>query len=367
VFDDIAWVTREFHEANPKSQLQPGDILITRVGANAGDVCIVPEGTGELHCSSAVFARPLRRHRKYLELFCRSPLGQQLLRTRIVGSVSERINTRDVESLPVLMPTPPEEAAITNVLAGLDDKVQQNRQINETLESMARAIFKSWFVDFDPVRAKSEGRQPFGINAETAALFPSSFDDSPLGKIPKGWTTPKLDEIVELAYGKALKEENRRQGKVPVYGSNGAVGWHDEAFVKGPGIVVGRKGNPGIVTWAPTDFVPIDTTFYVLLKAPLASFHYAFHSLSLLDLASLGADSAVPGLNRNIAYMSRVLLPRSELIKAFDLLCDPLSLRVHLNDEESRTLAAIRDALLPKLISGEIRIKDAEKMAGERV
>ena len=89
--------------------------------------------------------------------------------------------------------------------------------------------------------------------------------------------------------------------------------------------------------------------------------------MSLLDLASLGADSAVPGLNRNIAYMSRVLLPRSELIKAFDLLCDPLSLRVHLNDEESRTLAAIRDALLPKLISGEIRIKDAEKMAGERV
>jgi type I restriction enzyme S subunit len=99
VLEGMAWVTTEFHEAHPKSQLQAGDVLFTRVGANAGDVCMVPDGLGEMHLSSAVLARPLPEHRKYVELFFRSPLGQRILKARIVGSVSERINTRDVEML----------------------------------------------------------------------------------------------------------------------------------------------------------------------------------------------------------------------------------------------------------------------------
>jgi type I restriction enzyme S subunit len=159
--------------------------------------------------------------------------------------------------------------------------------MNETLEAMARAIFKSWFIDFNPVmdnalragnpipsslaekaarrrellaHAKAKDRA-FGIPTHTAALFPDFFVDSELGPIPAEWNMSTLGELIDLSYGKALKEENRRPGSIPVYGSNGQVGWHDEALARGPGIIVGRKGNPGTVVWVPSDFFAIDTTF----------------------------------------------------------------------------------------------------------
>jgi type I restriction enzyme S subunit len=225
---------------------------------------------------------------------------------------------------------------------------------------MARALFKSWFVDFDPVRAKAEGRDP-GLPQPLADLFPASLVDSELGEIPEGWEVKSIGDLLELAYGKALKSEDRRDGEVPVYGSNGQVGWHDERLAHGPGIVVGRKGNPGIVTWAPTDFFVIDTAFWVVPKGTCRSLRFLFHALRAHDLASLGADSAVPGLNRNLAYMSPQVLPPPPLLEEFDSVTRPLGERVYACTEESRTLAALRDTLLPKLISGELRVKDAER------
>ena len=105
-----------------------------------------------------------------------------------------------------------------------------------------------------------------------------------MGQIPKGWKNATVGEVVEFAYGKALKEDIRQPGPIPVYGSNGQVGWHDVALAKGPGIVIGRKGNPGTVTWAATDFFAIDTTFYIVLKEP-CSLHYLFYALERLRFA----------------------------------------------------------------------------------
>ena len=159
-----------------------------------------------------------------------------------------------------------EQRAIASVLGTLDDKIALNRRTGATLEAMARALFKSWFVDFDPVRAKMEGRGtelPAGI----AELFPDRLASSELGEIPRGWRVAPLGDILELAYGRALKAQDRRHdGAVPVYGSRGEVGRHDEELTRGPGIVVGRKGNPGTVIWVPTNFFAIDTTFYVVPK-----------------------------------------------------------------------------------------------------
>ncbi len=185
--------------------------------------------------------------------------------------------------------------------------------------------------------------------------------DSELGEIPKGWKVQPFDKILDLAYGKALKEADRRPGSVPVFGSNGQVGWHDEKLVEGPGIVVGRKGNPGVVTWAPTDFFAIDTTFYVIPKRECQSLFFLFYALHTHDLASLGADSAVPGLNRNMAYMSRQAVSPPAVLKAFDAQVCPLFKRINNNSEESHTFATLRDTLLPRLISGELRVKNAER------
>jgi type I restriction enzyme S subunit len=258
------------------------------------------------------------------------------------GSVFGNAKKEDLQSLEITWPPAKERHATAHILGTLDDKIELNRQMNQTLEAMAQALFKSWFVDFEPFR--EHGMQ-----------------DSPLGEIPVGWGVQKVGQVLELKYGRGLKEGDRMPGNVPVYGSNGQVGWHNQSLAKGPGIIVGRKGNPGTVTRSPTDFFAIDTTFYVEPTGLIRSMPYLFYALQLLDLPSLGADSAVPGLNRNMAYMSDALVPPPATISSFDRYTEPLMRRVYINDRESRTLSDIRDALLPKLLSGEMRVKDAEK------
>ena len=199
--------------------------------------------------------------------------------------------------------------------------------VNHHLEQMAQAIYKKFFVD----------------NYE-------------IGK----WKECRLGEICEFAYGKGLKENDRRSGLIGVYGSNGLIGWHDELLVKGPGIVVGRKGNPGTVTWVATDFYPIDTAFYVAKKKADTSLYWLFYTLKFLDLPNLSADSAVPGLNRNIAYLSFVLYPPEEIMHEFDELVTPTYEAIHANSIESRSLATLRDTLLPRLMSGELSVTDID-------
>jgi type I restriction enzyme S subunit len=181
--------------------------------------------------------------------------------------------------------------------------------------------------------------------------------DSEVGEIPEGWEIKPLGDLLNLAYGKPLKAENRAQGSVPVYGSNGIIGWHDEKLVNGSGIVVGRKGNPGTVTWVESDFYPIDTTFYVIPKSGIR-LRFLYQALMRHDLTSLGADSAVPGLNRNLAYISKQLVPHTDLCTVFENLTEKLFLTRHNLMRQSSNSTDVRDSLLPKLISGEIRIPE---------
>jgi type I restriction enzyme S subunit len=229
---------------------------------------------------------------------------------------------------------------------------------------MAKALFKSWFVDFDPVRAKAEGRLT-GLSAEISDLFPDSFEDSELGDIPREWSIVQLGDLIELAYGKPLKEEQRNGGIYSVFGSNGVVGSHDDYLVEAPGIVIGRKGNPGTVEWSERNFYPIDTTFFVVNKKTGLGMRFLFYSLKNQNLADLSADSAVPGLNRNHAYLNAQMLPPAKVACAFESYSEVIFTRRAVIADEVLALSATRDALLPKLISGEIRIPDAEKMLEE--
>ena len=307
-----------------------------------------------------------RLNGRYLYYALQSERVTHDLQSRATGTTAQGIRQTELRRVKIPLPTLPEQRAIAHILGTLDDKIELNRRMSETLEAMARALFQSWFVDFDPVRAKMEGRwrkgeSPPGLPAHLYDLFPDSFEESELGEIPRGWRTEKLGDLLELAYGKALKAGHRADGDIPVYGSNGQVGWHSERLAPGPGIIVGRKGNPGVVTWAPTNFFAIDTTFYVIQKDARGSLHFLFHALRDKNLASLGADSAVPGLNRNIVYMSDQLLPPVDLIEVFDQIATSLSNRAHRANAETRALSGLRDTVLPKLISGDLRIMDTEQ------
>ncbi len=272
---------------------------------------------------------------------------------------------------------------IAKTLGSIDSKIDLNRRTNQALEAMAQAIFKSWFVDFDPVKAKiaalAEGRDPLRaamsaisgkVEAEldtlppealeqlaaTAALFPDEMEESELGYIPKGWSAQRVGSVLELVYGKALKAINRQEGNVPVYGSGGITGYHNRPLVPHGSIIVGRKGTVGSLYWEDKPFFPIDTTYYVRpLAAPLT---FCYYAMQTLGLEKMNTDAAVPGLNRENAYRLKLVLPDSSTLQCFDFQMVTLRKTIRTNLESSKSLADLRDTLLTKLLSGELSVAE---------
>lgn len=322
----------------------------------------------------------------YLYYFLRSEAGQSEIKMGTVGAVQAKLPLYNIEKLSIYWPLREVRQKIVSQLSTIDDKLECNAQTNQTLEQIAQAIFKSWFVDFDPVKAKIEtlaaggsaddaelaamgvisaktldelnglkasNPEAFNKLAHTAALFPAAMQDSELGEIPEGWEVKQLKDILELAYGKALKKTDRVDGDVPVYGSGGLTGYHSQSLVHGPGIIVGRKGTVGSVYWEPKAFYPIDTVFYVRPKASY-SLNYCHLVLQNLGLKDMNTDAAVPGLNRDNAYRLDVITPTKGVMNIFKEIMQSLQSNVDANNAQSASLESLRDTLLPKLHSGEI-------------
>jgi type I restriction enzyme, S subunit len=289
---------------------------------------------------------------------------QEQLKARATGTTVLGIKQSELRKISVRVPPFGLQISIAGILKSLDDRITLLRETNATLEAIAQALFKSWFVDFDPVRAKQEGRAPEGMRDAIAALFPDSFEESELGLVPKGWRVVRLDSFVELAYGKALKAENRKAGPVPVYGSGGITGWHDQALVEQPAIIVGRKGTVGSLYWESRPFFPIDTVFYVKSRKPLT---YCYLLLNTLGLDSMNTDAAVPGLNRENVYRLLVTEPPESILAVFDSVTSVLRASMDENESKAQTLAALRDTLLPRLISGALRLPGAEALIEESI
>lgn len=256
--------------------------------------------------------------------------------------------------------TPAEQNAIAHILGTLDEKIELNRRMNETLEDIAQILFDSWFVKFDPVRAKMEGKDT-GLPKHIDDLFPDRLVDSELGEIPEGWQTRNLGCLLELVYGKSLPASKRRHGKIAVYGSGGQIGMHDTALLNGPSVIVGRKGTVGSVYWEDGPNFPIDTVYYVVPR--IGSLLFSYHLLISLPLHEMSTDTAVPGLNRNNAYQVGVALPSSDLLSTFETVVGTLWKKRALNLKLSEILLQSRDLLLPALISGRIRFKDIKKVS----
>jgi type I restriction enzyme S subunit len=213
----------------------------------------------------------------FLRYLLASPAQQAILASYATGTTVLGISQKSLRSVPITYPDFDEQIHIGKLLGALDDKIELNRRMNETLEAMARAIFKDWFIDFGPIRAKIEDRAPY-LEANIWSLFPDALDENGL---PKGWGELCVEDIMELAYGKALKASERVTGSIPVYGSGGIIGYHNKAMVSGPAIIVGRKGTVGSLYWEDRSFFPIDTVFYVKPKAPLTFCFYHLQTLGL--------------------------------------------------------------------------------------
>ncbi len=369
IHQDLPQVSHYDRDRLSKYTLRRGDIVFSRVGSVDRRALVSDTEDGWLFSGRCLRVRPdaNKIDSRFLSYFFGMAAFQEHIRSIAVGATMPSLNTQILSDVAIHYPPLPEQRAIAHILGTLDDKIELNRRMNETLEEMARALFKSWFVDFDPVRAKMEGRwRPGeslpGLPTDQYDLFPDRLVPSELGDIPDGWEVKTLGDVIDLSYGKALREQERRSGPFPVYGSNGQVGWHDEKLVDGPGIIVGRKGNPGFVKWSPAAFYPIDTTFYVVPRDEELGLHFLFQALEVQDLQSIAADSAVPGLNRNLAYMNRQVWPPRQVAEQFESHAHDMSARRHRLEQESSTLITLRDALLPKLVSGEIRVGALQKI-----
>lgn len=322
-------------------QVKTNDLIVSCSGT-IGKISIIKEEDPKGIISQALLILRPEKSKvlpEYLKYYFSTSEGFNNLISSSHGSVQVNIASRNVvESISIRIPDIETQKRIVDCLSSFDKKIELNHQTNTTLEAIAQVIFKEWFVDFNFP----------GATGETV--------ESELGKIPKGWRVGKLGDVCEFAYGKALKSDNRFSGDYPVVGSGGIVGSHNNYLVKGPGIVVGRKGTVGEITWINQDFFPIDTTFYIkdLLGSNSLYFHYFL--LKMQNFTNISSDSAVPGLNRNLAYSTLVIIPPVDTLQRYNSLVDPFFREMYTFEKQSTFLSEIRDITLPKLMSGQIEI-----------
>jgi type I restriction enzyme S subunit len=308
-----------------------------------------------------------------------------------VGSANPTLNRNHVHPIEVSWPPLAEQRGITQILGTLDDKIELNRRMNETLEAMARALFKSWFVDFDPVRAKAEGRDS-GLSPHIASLFPDRFEESELGEIPAGWDVLSLGELITLDKGLSYKGAFLAEQGLPMvnlgcFGGKGRFvgeavkhysGEFKQRHVAAPGdIVIANTditqrrevlGSPAIIPPQPTDKVIFTHHVFAARLKDTAGDWTTFIFLLLLQdgfrerAAGYATGTTVLALPREALLDLRFVAPPSSVVAEFGRMASPLFERRWHAEKESRTLAAVRDALLPKLISGELRLKDAERV-----
>jgi len=298
-----------------------------------------------------------------------------------VGSANPTLNRNHIHPMRVDWPSVAEQRAIGEILGSLDDKIDLNRRMNETLEAIARAIFRSWFVDFDPVRAKAEGRPPHGMDEETAGLFPDSFEDSTLGKIPFGWRVMQVGQVCEfnrrqiqgtsaletidyvdissVMRGRLIEIQRLRYAEAPSRARR-LVTQGDTIFS------TVRPGRGAFLyIYEPSDQMVVSTGFAVMtpMGVPSAFLYEWVTSNDFIEFMDRNADGAAyPAIRPERIGQGLILVPPQPILKKFEDLCQPCLAKMASNERESRTLAALRDALLPKLLSGEIRVKEAESL-----
>lgn len=383
-------ISPEKHFEYRRTELEGGEILLTLVGG-LGQCAIVPHSMAGWNTARAVAVIRLKESRdaSYLRYCLLSPPLQYLIHAWANTTVQATINLKEIRQLPIPWPQFTERTTIAAILGSLDDKIELNRQMNRTLEAMAQALFKSWFVDFDPVRAKAEGRET-GLPEDVAALFPDRLVESELGEIPEGWQPKSLKEITSKIGsgatprgGSAIYVEEgvnliRSQN---VYDSD--FSWEGLAKITGDearklesvtvlrnDVLINITGDSILRTCvADQSVLPARVNQHVSIVRPQSDIPPHFIHQHLLrpetknNLLNMSSGATRKAITKGHLEAACFITPMPELLAAFQNITDPLFERVSLNREQSRTLAALRDTLLPKLISGEVRVKDVERFA----
>lgn len=381
----IAHISEVFHARLQKSALKPGDVVIVRTG-KPGTAAVIPESLPIANCSDLVIVRPGKQLDSRFLVYYVNSLGNSHVASHLVGAVQQHFNVGSARQFKIALPHIDEQHAIGSALGNLDDKIALNERMNDTLETIGRAIFKSWFVDFDPVKRKAAGQQPAGLSLELAALFPKSFIDSSLGKIPAGWEVRPIGDVTRVVGGSTPRTEESS------YWQHGTIGWatpKDLAPLTSPILLDTERniteqglaeissgllprGSVLLSSRAPIGYlavseipVAINQGFIGLVcERDLPNYFVLNWVLTNIEeIKSHANGTTFLEISKANFRPLRVAVPPQPLLKEFIRIVDPLYGRMITNLRESAVLAQIRDDLLPKLITGEIRVHGSIKSA----
>ena len=382
VFSDCAFITEEKDSILRKGKLVRHDLVLTTRGT-VGNVAYFADEVQFQHIrinSGMVILRPdqSRIDPYFLYLFLRSRNFSEQVAFLTSGSAQPQLPIRDMNRVEMPLPPLKDQRRICSTLRAIDDRITLLRETNATLEAIVQALFKSWFVDFDPVRAKVEGLEPEGMDAATAALFPDSFEESELGLVPNGWNVRNVYDVARVIYGApfASKRFNTEGVGAPLvrirdlkHESPGV--YTDENHPKGymiqPGdLVVGMDGEFRAYLWGGN---PAWLNQRVCVFAPEHGVPAAFVHRSIMPLlAAVEASetaTTVIHLGKNDIDRFRVVVPDPKILESFGAVSEPIYARIVENKKNAFSLSALHDTLLPRLISGQLRLPEAEEMVEE--
>lgn len=374
-------------------KLRLGDIVFSRRGDVTKNALIQPHEVGWLCGTGCLKVRVGERRiadERFISYHLRSPGTKEWLVRHAVGATMPNLNTGILASVPIMLPPLNVQLRIGEILGSLDDCIAILRETNATLEVMAQAIFKSWFVDFDPVRAKAEGRQPERMDAATAALFPDSFEDSELGEVPAGWSVFPIGELVKCVGGATPSTKNSEFWEPAEFswttpkdlsGLQSPILHKTEKMVSSKGVL---KISSGLLpagtllmsSRAPIGYLAISSIDvavnqgYIAIPpggklSPLYLLHWCRQNMELIKSHANG--STFMEISKKAFRPLPALLPSVEVLAEFTKRVSPIFESIAANDRQINLLAEIRDTLLPKLISGEIRLPEAESIVRSAV
>ncbi len=359
-----------------------GDLLLSSVGNRAG-ISYVIQNEGQLYFKDGNitwFKNFRSLNSDFLCYWLKSEVGQSALNSIMIGSAQKALTIAGLLKLKIKVPPLIVQDRIVSIFKSLDDRITLLRETNATLEAIAQALFKSWFVDFDPVHSKQQGRTPEGMDEATAALFPESFEESEQGLVPKGWRVRSLDDIATYLNGLALQKfppeadnwlpvikiaQLRKGDTSGADRSSGNI--KPEYIIKNGDVLFSWSGSLEVEVWCGGDGALNQHLFKVTSDKFPKWFYYLWTKHHLENFRQIAASKATTmgHIQRGHLSQAKVIAPSDEFVSAVSEYFSPLLDRWISTALKAQTLATLRDTLLPRLISGQLRLPEAEAMLAE--
>ena len=375
----------DFEKVNLRSKVDKWDVLISMIGT-VGEVFLVSDEPDYAIKNLGLFKIGDEINSKWLFYYLKSQLGQNQIKLSLQGSTQQYISLKSLRNLLIYVPETEEETkSIVSFLSLLDKKIELNQQMNEALEEIAKVTFKSWFIDFDPVKAKAEGR-PTGLSKEISDLFPDSFEDSELGKIPKNYKVGKLEELAKYLNRGVSPSYVENNGVYLVNQKcirNGKIDFNlckqskekssmNERYLEKYDILLNSMGVGTLgrvaMFYEFDKKITADALVTIIKGESVGSSFFIYYFLErmedYLNTISVGSTGQTSLKKEDILDLQMTIPPKN-LLDEFGIQLSMFAEKKHLNNQENLILRDLRDALLPKLISGELKVSDAENLIEE--